>query len=272
MKTYENAFSNKFPIKHPLILRLDGVHFHTNVKRWNCKKPFDPELIDAMQFTAKVLCESISGAKIAYVQSDEITILIRDDMDFGTMPWYDKKINKIMSVVAAKASNAFNYCYHQMRGDAWENEDGEMVYEGKTITLPDMAEFDCRGYILPENEINNAFLWRQNDCISNSVQMLGRAHFSHKELQRKSNDDIKSMLIKNRDTDWDELATECQRGACIIRKQFPKKIPSRDDKGLIMHGLFDTIMVPAWTIDTEIPIFTEDTEYINQFMHREASV
>ena len=252
VKKYEKAYSPAFPIRFPLILRLDGVHFHSNVKRWKCKKPFDEDLINSMFFTAKTLCENIAGAQVAYVQSDEITILVRDDMDVHSQPWYDKKINKIMSVAAAKASNAFNYEFH-----------GNQQL-GVTVNLNEMAEFDCRGFIVPEYEINNVFLWRQQDCTRNSVQMLARAHFSHNELKRKSNHVVQDMLMLEKKVNWNDLDTHLKRGACIIKRDVPKKVPKRDGKKIIA-GEFETITRPAWVVDKEIPIFSQDTNYINQF-------
>jgi len=249
IKKYENAFNQAFPIRLPLIIRLDGIHFHTNVKKWKCSKPFDNRLIEAMWFTAKTLCESISGAQVAYVQSDEITILIRDDMDINSQPWFDKKINKIMSAAASKATNAFNWHFPH-------------------TDLNAMAEFDCRGFIVPEYELNNVYLWRQQDCTRNSVQMLARAHFSHNQLNNKNNSQIQNMLMSlDTPINWNDLDTHLKRGACIIKKNVDRQIPKRDEKGKIIPGEFTEINRPAWVVDTEIPIFTQDKNYINQFAH-----
>ena len=42
------------------------------------KKPFDDDFIDIMNKTAKYLCENIQGCKLAYVQSDEISLILTD--------------------------------------------------------------------------------------------------------------------------------------------------------------------------------------------------
>ena len=269
IKKYEKAYNQSYPIKLPLIIRADGVHYHTNVKKWGCKKPFDDDLIDSMHFTAKTLCEQIAGAQVAYVQSDEITILIRDDMDIHSEPWYDKKINKIMSVAAAKASNAFNWKYHKLAGSEPDGDvNDELGFETVfNVLLNKMAEFDCRGFVVPEHEINNVFLWRMQDCTRNSVQMLARAHFSHKELHKKNNNEIQDMLMLQKGINWNDLDTHLKRGACIIKKEVNKKVPVRDENGKIIKGKFENILRPAWVVDKEIPIFSQDKSYINQFAH-----
>lgn len=250
MKLYESAYNHTYPIRMPLILRFDGVHFHTNVKRWKCTKPFDDDLIEAMQCTAKTLCESIAGAQIAYVQSDEITILVRDDMTNQSQPWYNKEINKILSVGAAKATNAFNYRWNQLRG---------------INSMLDMAEFDCRGMVVPENEIFSQILWRQQDASRNSVQMMGRAYFSHKELQGKCNEEIQEMLFQQHGINWNNIPTHYKRGACIIKIESPIIVPKRDSLGKIINDETETIMRPKWVVDNNIPIFTQDRDYINKF-------
>jgi len=268
IKKYEKAFNPAFPIRLPLILRLDGKSFHTMVKKWKCLKPFDEDLIEAMFFTAKTLCENIAGAQVAYVQSDEITILVRDDMDVHSQPWYDKKINKIMSVAAAKASNAFNWKHLTCGGHEYEENFGDIVNMTDPFDLNLMAEFDCRGFIVPEQEINNVFLWRMQDCTRNSVQMLARAHFSHKQLHKKNNNEIQDMLMSlDPPINWNDLPTHLKRGACIIKKAVVKKITRRDEKGKVIPGEFSEINRPAWVVDKEIPIFSQDKNYINQFAY-----
>lgn len=249
MKLYEAAHSFLYPARIPLMLRLDGVHFHTNVKRWKCERPFDAKLIDAMAQTAKYLCEEIAGAKIAYTQSDEITILIRDDMTNGTQAWHGKKMNKILSIAAVKASNAFNYFYHA----------------GAKTDISHLAEFDCRGYVLPEYDIPNAFIWRQQDYTRNSVQMLARAHFSHNELQNKNNSEVQDMLMLEKQINWNDLETHLKRGICVVKEAQPVEVPLRGSDGKVIDpDVTETLYRDRWVIDKEIPIFTQDREYLSR--------
>ena len=92
-----------------------------------------------------------------------------------------------------------------------------------------------------------------------SVQVVGQANFSHKELQGKSCANIKEML-KEKGIDWDSLPLECQRGSCCIKKEqiiFPS--------GKTTIRLRDTSK--SWIIDKEIPIFKgEDRKYIEDLI------
>lgn len=53
--------------------------------------------------------------------------------------------------------------------------------------------FDARVFNVPKDEVCNNLLWRQNDATRNSIQMVGRAYFSHKQLDKKSTSDIQDI-------------------------------------------------------------------------------
>lgn len=215
MKKYESCFRLALPSRMPVILRLDGQAFHTLTKK--CKKPFDEDLIDALNFTAMHLCETIQNAQIAYLQSDEISILIHNYKRLNSCAWFDNDIQKICSSSAAHASAKFSSLYR-------------------------FATFDAKVFILPENEVNNYFVWRQQDWERNSIQMLARSVYSHKELISKKIPDMHEMLYK-KGLNWSKLETHLKRGRCI-------------EKGTLTD----------WVFDNDIPVFKNDHFYINKFL------
>ena len=73
---YEGRSRTFLTRRTPVIIRLDGKAFHTYTR--GLDKPFDEGLIEDMQQAAIYLCQNIQGAKCAYVQSDEISILVTD--------------------------------------------------------------------------------------------------------------------------------------------------------------------------------------------------
>lgn len=251
MKRYEAAYNQVLPIRIPLMLRLDGVHFSKNVKRWKSVKPFDTRLTSAMQMTCKGLAKAIPGTQLVYSQSDEITILVRDDMGNDTQPWFGKELNKILSDSASKASNLFNFHFFK---DV-----------GFPLSVDDMAEFDCRAYVLPEYEIINAFTWRQRDCTKNSVSMLARTMFSTKQLHGKNGSEMQDMMMLQHRVNWNDMPTAFKRGFCVVKQDVPKMVPVRDDSRKVIEGQTQTIMRPDWVVDKEIPIFTQNPDYINRF-------
>jgi len=98
MKAYEACYKIQLPRKSYVIIRIDGRAFHTYTKGF--EKPFDESLIHAMNESAKALCEDMSGAKFAYVQSDECSILLHDRESVESQAWFDNKLQKIVSISA----------------------------------------------------------------------------------------------------------------------------------------------------------------------------
>jgi tRNA(His) 5'-end guanylyltransferase len=164
--SYEDCYRIKLPSKMPLIIRIDGCHFHSYTKK--CKKPVDENLVECMNETAKYLCKNVHGTKLAYIQSDEISLLLTNFDKQNTQSYFDNNLQKIVSVTASLASSYFTSISSKIFGDI------------------KLAQFDSRAFVLPKEEVNNYFIFRQQDAIRNSVQMLARSIFPHKECQNKN--------------------------------------------------------------------------------------
>ena len=61
---YEQIPKTKLMRREPVVIRVDGRHFHSFTK--NFKRPFDDVLISSMQQTMKYLCENIQGCVLGY--------------------------------------------------------------------------------------------------------------------------------------------------------------------------------------------------------------
>lgn len=115
-----------------------------------------------------------------------------------------------------------------------------------------LAQFDCRAFNLSKEEVTNYLCWRQADATRNSIQMVGQAHFPHRELQNKSCNEIQDMLMLQKGINWNDLLIEQKRGSCAIKKEY-----------LFEDGSYRT----HWVIDKEIPIFKGDgRDYIEDLI------
>jgi tRNA(His) 5'-end guanylyltransferase len=113
------------------------------------------------------------------------------------------------------------------------------------------AMFDARVFNIPKEEVTNMIYWRQLDAARNSIQMVGQANFSHKELQNKSCNMIQDMLFTQKNINWNDLPTYQKRGSCCIKKEFDSERTH-------------------WVIDKDIPMFKEaDREYIEKLINFE---
>ena len=266
---YEQISKTKLMRRCPVALRIDGKAFHTFTKGF--QKPFDEVLIKSMQETMKYLCENIQGCVLGYTQSDEITLILVDYKKLTSSAWFDYEVQKICSIAASMATMAFNKFFANNVGDyctyTYEREDNshEEYEHILSLAIDKGAMFDCRCFNIPKEEVTNLIYWRQLDASRNSIQMVGQANFSHKELQNKSCNEIQDMLMTQKGINWNDLPIYQKRGSCCVRN---KIILFR---GSIMETaqLRDTSKSEnEWIIDTEIPIFkNEGREYIDRLIY-----
>lgn len=261
MKSYEDVFRLQLPIRMPVIIRVDGKAFHSYTKGRKYDgtpkgaplgNPVDAGLVECMNETAIALCEEIQGAQIAYVQSDEISILVNNYKTNDTQSWFDNNLQKMVSISAAVASVTFT----QLSWKIWGIIDTEEVPQ--YITEP--AFFDSRAFVMPKEDVVNYFLWRQQDATRNSVQMLARSLYSHKECTDKNNSQLQEMIFQ-KGINWNDCPTSQKRGRCII-KQYAEKtaLNPKTQK-------YETALRSEWKVDNEIPIFSQDRAYIDRFVY-----
>ena len=272
---YENVPKTNLMRRIPVVIRIDGKAFHTFTKGF--KRPFDEVLIKTMQETTKYLCENIQGCVLGYTQSDEISLVLVDYQRFETSAWFDYEVQKMCSIAASMATMAFNkffyenvFLYNGMASVDMSNK----KYPYKEVyakAVKKGAMFDARVFNIPKEEVTNYIYWRQLDASRNSIQMVGQANFSHKELQNKSCNDIQDMLMEQKGINWNDYPTVCKRGTAVI-----KKIIAREEKSFIddmLEDSFDNVknniikQTSKWIIDKDIPIFKgEGREYIEKLV------
>lgn len=226
-KGYERCYDFVLPRRLPMVIRVDGRAFHG----LKLIKPFDEVFGARMTLTAMALCAEIQGAVLAYYQSDEISIIDRDDMSNTTEPWLGKRLSKVLSLSAAIATSRFNV---------------EAPYEWG------LRQFDSRAFVLPDlSEVTNYLIWRQQDASRNSVSMAAHAAFSHKSLHEKNVPMMLDML-REAGKPWEDTPTHFKRGMVLRRVSITKPVL---ETGEVCERR-------EWQVDYAPPIFTQDRDYI----------
>ena len=248
MKQYENSYCIRLPRRMPIIVRCDMRAAHTYTRHFD--RPFDSFFHSCMVEAAKALCGEISGTKLAYTQSDEISLLITNSDSLVTQPWFDNKLQKIVSVAAAIASVNFHAAVHNLLNIHLSDEIESLpqykeMYHRYCDKLNSVV-FDARAFVIPEDEIVNYFIARQLDASRNSIQMMVHAYFPHKECQNKSSSDLQELIYQEKGINWNNYEPWQKHGSCIRRVAV-------DKDGIIRH---------IWQEDTNTPIFTKDRNYI----------
>jgi tRNA(His) guanylyltransferase len=194
---YESRTKFFLPRRTYMILRLDGRCFSSYTR--GLKRPFDENFAHVMDLTAERLCEGIGGAVMAYTQSDEISILMQDFESENTQPWFGGNIQKIVSIAAGMASVHFH---------------GVTKSEGATMG----HTFDARVFTIADQiEVANYFIWRQRDCVKNSITMAAQTVFSDSELHGKNGGERQDMLF-SKDINWNNYPAGFKRGRVCVKE------------------------------------------------------
>lgn len=222
---YEDRTRVFLPRRTYTIIRLDGKAFHTFTRNMN--RPYDINFMGAMDAAAMTILPEIMGSEIAYIQSDEISLLLTDFAKPNTEAWFDGNVQKMVSVSAAMATV---YFLRAMAG----------VYRTYLEMLMDNPPlFDSRVFTIPDYiEVENYFIWRQKDAERNSIQMLAQHHYSHNQLHQKSCSELQDM-IHDKGDNWNDHPARFKRGGLVFYNQQARPYP-------------------AWELSAECPVFTSE--------------
>lgn len=244
---YEDRTRIKLPRRTYTIIRIDGKAFHTYTK--GLERPFDEGLIEDMNGTTAYLCKNIQGAKFGYVQSDEISLVLTDFDDLSTHAWFDNNLQKMASVAASMATSEFNRL-RLMR----DSKNGAL--DIRELNLFKMAQFDARVFQIPFiDEVENYFIWRQQDAVRNSISSVAQSLYSPKQLHGVKTDQMQEMIFQ-KGINWNDYDFRLKRGAVI------GKVPVELTSGDV------TYTRNKWmVIDT--PTFTQDREFIKNLLRIE---
>lgn len=203
-----------------VVCHIDGRSFSNLIKN-KFNKPFDSDFINMMNKTAEYLCHEVQGVKCAYVQSDEISLILSDltNNGLGTF-FFEGRLCKMQSIIASLATAKFNQLmtiYELNKNltayDITPSEAVNVVYDMK------LCQFDCKCWNVPnENEAYAWMLFRQHDCIRNSKQQAAQTYLSHKTLAGKNTDEQIYLLNEKHGIDWNSVYSDGMKYGRFVTK------------------------------------------------------
>jgi tRNA(His) 5'-end guanylyltransferase len=170
-------------------------------------------MIDTTEYLVKE-----SGASIGYTQSDEISLVWRWDKVEEHSVFFDGRIQKMTSMLAAMGSTYFSINKHKYLPESH---------------VAKSSLFDCRVWQVPNlTEAANVLLWREQDATRNSVSMAAYDAFSHKALHGLKCDEMREKLLTDKGIRWEDYPTFFKRGTYIKRSITKCKLTEADLKSL----------------------------------------
>ncbi len=271
MKSQYEVRSRTFlPRRTNTIIRLDGKAFHTYTR--GLARPYDLDFMSDMDETAKFLCENVQGCKMAYVQSDEISLLLVDYDDITTEAWFDGNVQKMTSISASMAAAKFNQLrlgrsmipkIDEVRARHVEfgnkSDWAHLVLDINPLIYGTLAFFDSRVFTIPDPvEVHNYFVWRSQDATRNSIQMAAQSMFSHKEMHGINCNQLQEKMWSERGVNWNDYPEGFKRGRCVVKETYMADVPS--SKSGRADYYVPKVERTRWTVEPA-PIFSKDKEY-----------
>jgi tRNA(His) 5'-end guanylyltransferase len=186
-------------------------------------------MAEAMLYAA----DNIEDCVFAFSQSDEITLVLRNDQSLESQPWFNNRLQKIGSVCASLITAAFNRRFY--------------AYQ--------LAMFDARVFVVPNiEEAINTVQYRQQDCIKNSISCacyaeLGKV-LGKKEVQKLLNGanskQRQELLFQKVGINWNDYEPRYKNGIACYRVAFEVKGARRT----------------KWVSDFNLPTFSADRAWV----------
>lgn len=201
MKRYEATEAQRaLPPDRPVLVRIDGRRFSKFTRGF--RKPFDPDLSGAMRETCRLLVEE-TGARVGYVQSDEISLILERRHEEDALP-FSGRSQKIASTCASLATALFIRALYRSHP--------ERALEG-------LPSFDARVWSVPDrSEAANAVLWRVQDARKNGVSAACRTVASPSEMRGLSGPEM-IALMRDRGVDFETDIAEADRLGLLYQRR-----------------------------------------------------
>jgi tRNA(His) guanylyltransferase len=199
MKGYEQATRTVLPRRTYTLIRVDGRAFHSYLR--GAERPYDHGFMADMDAVAVALCQEVSGSVFGFVQSDEISILATDFDGVNTQPWFAGEVQKIVSTASALAS--VTLC---------RRRPGTPTFDARVFTLSNPVE------------VANYFVWRQRDCVRNSITMAAQSQFSHRRLHGVNGAQMQELLFSEKGINWNDYPPGAKRGRVVVKESGEREV------------------------------------------------
>lgn len=229
MKRYESTPKTFLMHRTPVIARVDGRAFHTFTKR--LARPADVPFSDVMRGCMVYTMRQL----VDNIQGCVMGYTQSDEISLLLRDWDTHDTQAFFDYNVQKITSLMGAIASNAFNFAYSEYQPPRDFG-------DLVQFDARVHNIPVEEVTNYFIWRQQDASRNSVQMVGHHHFSQKKMHKKNNSEVQDMLMLEKGINWNDIPTWMKRGSCYF---------------------------PRLGADDEIPIFTQDRQYIERHLQVE---
>jgi len=247
VESYQAVTDHKLMARVPIIVSVNGRAFSRLSQLLD--KPYCPKFSECLVSTMLRLCSEVDGTLFAYQYNDEINLVVRNDQNPDTTPWYDNRLQKICSVTSSIATVHFNDCATAIK----LNMAGDPTFTSQVFTVPNIAE------------AINTLVYKQQHNFHTSIQFACFYELLKKSYDRAA---IKEMLSGlNVDEKVDLLRQECS----VDFNDYPDAF-RRGTACYKAPKIVDGSVKNKWIVDVELPIFTKEQSFLSNIFKNGADI
>jgi tRNA(His) guanylyltransferase len=252
-RAYEAPCDSSIMRRVPVVIRVDGRNFRKVTKR--LPRPYCTKIIELMSHTMLELVKQVDGTVFGYQQSDEISLILRNDQTHETDPWFGNRVQKMVAVSASIATYEFNNYLNRMAEPP--DLEGPALFDAKVFPLPSVTE------------AVNHLIYRQQDCVRNAVTAAAYASL-RKKYDRKSAQEMldRRSIPEREDLLYQEFGID-----------FHRRYPSGFRMGIaaylaphIVKNEYGETTKFRWVLDPNLPRFADDQDFVHGILTTGADV
>jgi tRNA(His) 5'-end guanylyltransferase len=199
-----------------------------------------------MSHTMLELVKQVDGTVFGYQQSDEINLLLRNDQTLETDAWFGNRIQKMVAATASIATYEFNNYLSHMHEPP--DLDGPALFDSKVFALPNITE------------AVNHLIYRQQDCMRNSVTAAAYAALRRKYDRKSAQDMLDRRSVPEReDLLYDEFGIDFHRS---YPSGFRMGIAAYLAPHIVKNEYGETTKF-RWILDPNLPRFADDQDFLH---------
>lgn len=241
IENYQSIVDYKLTPKLPLIITINGRS--SNKLTSLIDKPFSLGFSECIYATCYKLCLEVEGVVFGYVHNDEIVLIVKNDQNLDTKPWYLNSIQKIVSTTSAIASLHFN----KVAKDIGLNITSDFIFISSIFPVP------------TDTEAINTLIYKQQYNFATSLDFACFYELLNKNFDKQN---IKEMLYGlSADEKIELLKQECDIDFHCYPIEFRRGIACYR----VPISINDTIKY-KWFINNNLPIFTKDQNFLNNII------
>ena len=241
MKEYESRETGRRLLPRlPVYARIDGRSFSKFTS--DLRGPYDERFTRCMVETTKYLVDQ-TDALIGYTQSDEISLgWYNEKLD--SQMFFNGKLYKLTSILAAMATAKFNQMIQQ-----------ELPWKADKLPL-----FDARVFNVPtQDELVNAFLWREQDATKNAISMAARSCFSHKKMHGLSGKEMQEKMWQENGVNFNDYPAFFKRGTWVRKRTVERHLTVAEQMAIPEAHRPTGPVLRNQTVAVDVPPFVKVT-------------